>query len=178
VCFFFFFFGTYNGLSIFNHCTGTVPIYDGRKRQLKVPDELRNVPGILPHYLGQIPNHSLVLVAYAVSQYRAAQGSRKGQPTVPLSISFAVVLYDKPLDIKGSDSGEDQKDGDPAEEHDGKATDNQSDEAPQDQSDERVQDQSAEEAENPVSAEEGEDQSEAEAEELSDASAEEESDDD
>lgn len=136
---------------------------------------MQNVP---LHYLGQIPNHSLILVAYTISQYHAAQGSHKDQLTVPLSISFAVVLYDKPLDIKGSNSGEDQKDGDSAEEHDGKATDNQSDEVPQDQSNEMLQDQSAEDAEDPVSAEEGEDQSEAKAEELSDASAEEESDDD
>lgn len=105
--------------------------------------------------MGQIPDHSLVLVAYTVSLYRAAQGSRKDQPTVPLSISFAVVLYDQPLDVQGGDGGEDAQEQE-GDSHDGEASDNQSDET--------LQDQSGEDAE--------------EAEELSDAVVEEQSDDD
>ena len=142
--------------TIFDHYICIVPIYDGRKRQLKVPDELRNVPSVLPRYLDEIPNHSLVLAAYTVSLYRAAQGSRKDQPTVSLSISFAVVLHEG----KSGDGGEDQRDSETAEEHDKEA-----------------EDQSAEEAED-QSAEEAEDQSEVEADSQSLAAAEEESDDD
>jgi hypothetical protein len=56
------------------------------------------------------------LVAYTVSLYRAAQGSRKDQPTVPLNISFAVVLYDELLEFEGCDGGEDMQDGDVFEE--------------------------------------------------------------
>lgn len=77
---------------------------------------MRNVPAILSHYPGEIPYHSLVLVAYTVSLYCAAQGSRKDQPTIPLNISFAVVLKDEPLEFDGSDNGEDVQDGDAAEE--------------------------------------------------------------
>ena len=73
--------------------------------------------------------------------YRATQGSRKDQPTIPLNLSFAVVLYDDLLEFKGSDSGDDE--GSDAEEGDGyKAANNQSHEVPQDQSDEEVEDQS------------------------------------
>ena len=129
----------------FDPCTNTVPIYDGRRHQLKVPDELRNVPGILSRYPGKIPYHSLVLVAYTVSLYRAAQGSRKDQPTVPLNISFAVVLHDEPLEFKGSNGGEDGQDGDAAEEDGEEAADNQSDELLQYQSAKEAEDQSAEE---------------------------------
>lgn len=96
----------------FDSPTHTVPIYDGRRHQLKIPEELRNVPAILSRYPGEIPYHSLVLVAYTVSLYRAAQGSRKDQPTIPLNISFAVVLQDEPLEYDGSDDGEDAQDGD------------------------------------------------------------------
>jgi len=74
---------------------------------LKVPDDLRNIPAILPRYPGEIPYHSLVLVAYTVSLYRAAQGSRKDQPTVPLNMLFGVVLYDKPLEFEPSEVEED-----------------------------------------------------------------------
>ena len=91
-----------------------VPIYDGRKRQLKIPDELRNIPAILSRYPGDIPYHSLVLVAYTVSLYRAAQGSRKDQPIIPLNISFAVVLEDEVLDFQDSQGGEDAEDGEVA----------------------------------------------------------------
>ena len=152
--------------TIFDHGIGIVPIYDGRKRQLKVPDELRNIPSILPRYLEEIPNHSLVLMAYTVSLYRAAQGSRKDQPTVSLSISFAVVLHEG----KSSDSGEDQQESETAEEHDEEA---------EDQSAEEAEDRSAEEAED-QNAEEADDQSEAEADSQSigAADAEERSDDD
>jgi hypothetical protein len=68
------------------------------------------------------------LVAYTVSLYRAAQGSRKDQPTVPLNISFAVVLHDEPLEFKGSDGGEEAQleDGEATEEDGDEAVDNQS----------------------------------------------------
>jgi hypothetical protein len=80
------------------------------------------------------------LVAYTVSFYRATQGSRKDQPTIPLNLSFAVVLYDDLLEFKGSDGEEDEHSD--AEEEDGyKAANNRSNEAPQDQSDEEVEDQ-------------------------------------
>jgi hypothetical protein len=116
----------------------TVPIYDGRKRQLKVPDELRNIPAILPRYHGEIPYHSLVLVAYTISLYRAAQGSRKDRPTIPLNISFAVVLHDE---FKGSDGEEDEQDedNDVVEEDCYEAPNNQSNNMPQDESGEEME---------------------------------------
>jgi hypothetical protein len=125
--------------------TDIVPIYDGRKRQLKVPDELRNVPAVLSRYSGEIPYHSVVLVAYTVSLYRAAQGSRKDQPTVPLNLSFAVVLHDEPL--QRSDSGEDMQGGDTQDEDGDEALDDESNEQQpveeaEDQSIEEVEDQS------------------------------------
>jgi len=51
-------------------------------------------------------------VAYTVSLYRATHGARKDQPTVPLNISFAVVLYDGLLDSKDSDGGGDEQEDD------------------------------------------------------------------
>ena len=92
---------------------------------------MQNVPAILSHYPGEIPYHSLVLVTYTVSLYHAAQGSHKDQPTIPLNISFAVVLLDEPLEFNGSD-GEDAQDSDAAsEEEEG----DKGDEAVDDQSD-------------------------------------------
>ena len=111
----------------FDRHTNTVPIYDGQEHQLKIPDDLRNVPAVLSRYPGEIPYHSLVLVAYTVSLYWATQGSRKDQPTIPLNISFAVVLHDKLLE--GSNGGEDEQDDeqDDATEEDGDdVMDNQS----------------------------------------------------
>ena len=87
--------------------TITVPVYDGRKRQLKIPDDLRNIPAILSRYPGNIPYHSLVLMAYTVSMYRSAHGSRKDQPTIPLNISFAMVLHDKPVEFIGNEGSQD-----------------------------------------------------------------------
>lgn len=118
---------------------------------MKVPDDLRNVPAVLSRYPGEIPYHSLVLVAYTVSIYRAAQGSRKDQPTVPLNISFAVVLQDEPLEFKGSDSGEDVP-------YDGDATKEEGDEAVEDQSGEKRAKETGD-----LSAEEVKDQSDEEA---------------
>jgi len=72
----------------------TVPIYDGRKHRLKVPNELRNIPDILPRYVGKVPERSLVLMAYTVSTYSASSGPRKGQVTANLHIQFCVVLHE------------------------------------------------------------------------------------
>ena len=49
-------------------------------------------------------------MAYTVSLYHVAQGSRKDQPTIPLNISFAVVLQDEHPKIEGSDLLEDELD--------------------------------------------------------------------
>jgi len=81
-----------------------VPIYDGRKRQLKVPDDLRRVPAVLPRYMSTIPDYSLALVAYTASTYLPIAGARKNQVTANLNIHFAVVLYepitaDNPVDM-------------------------------------------------------------------------------
>ena len=68
-----------------------MPIYDGRKRQLKVPDDLRRVPAVLPWYMSTIPDYSLALVAYTASTYLPIAGARKNQVTANLNIHFAVV---------------------------------------------------------------------------------------
>jgi len=70
----------------------TVPFYDGRKHQLIVPDELGNVPDVLPRYHGDVPEYSLALVAYTVSTYLPVTGYRKNQVTANLNIHFGVVL--------------------------------------------------------------------------------------
>jgi len=140
-------------------------VYDGRKRQLKIPDDLRNIPAILSRYPGNIPYHSLVLMAYTVSMYCSAHGSRKDQPTVPLNISFAVVLNDKPIEFIGNEGSQDVD----VVEEDG-------DEDGENQEDESMQISSAEEAED-QDDEEDDDQSECAEADLTDAAVDEHSDD-
>ena len=69
-------------------------MHDGRKRQLKVPDDLHRVPAVLPRYMSTIPNYSLALVAYTTSTYLPITGARKNQVTANLNIHFAIVLYE------------------------------------------------------------------------------------
>lgn len=145
--------------------TITVPVYDGRKHQLKIPDDLRNIPAILSRYPGNIPYHSLVLMAYTVSMYRSAHGSRKDQPTVPLNISFAVVLHDKPVEFIGNEGSQDVD----VVEEDG-------DEDRENQDDESMQISSAKEDED-QDDEENDDQSEYAEADLTDAAVNEHSDD-
>lgn len=142
-------------------------MYDGRKRQLKIPEDLRNVPAILSRYPGNIPYHSLILVAYTVSMYRSAHGSRKDQPTVPLNISFAVVLHDKPVEFIGNEGSQDV-DHDVVEEDGDEDGDNQDDESMQISSDEEDEHQDDEE---------DDDQSESAEVDLTDAAVDEHSDD-
>jgi hypothetical protein len=156
---------TFKSFLILN--TITVPVYDGRKRQLKIPNDLRNIPAILSRYPGNIPYHSLVLVAYTVSMYRSAHGSRKDQPTVPLNISFAVVLHDKPVEFiqVGNEGSQDVN----VVEEDG-------DEDRENQDDESMQISSAEEDED-QDDEEDDDQSEYAEADLTDVAVDEHSDD-
>lgn len=81
----------------------TVPVYDGRKRQLTVPDELRRIPDTLPRYVGDMPEYSLALVAYTVSTYSAISGPRKDQLTANLHIHFGVVLHEPKYESKDGD---------------------------------------------------------------------------
>jgi len=91
----------------------TVPVYDGRMRQLAVPDELSRIPDTLPRYTGDIPELSLALVAYTVSTYSALSGPRKDQLTANLHIHFGVVLHE-PKNVPSvgvsDDEGKDQGD--------------------------------------------------------------------
>jgi hypothetical protein len=87
----------------------TVPVYDGRERQLEVPDELGKIPDTLPRYVGDIPEYSLALVAYTVSTYSAPAGQRKNQVTASLNINFAVVLQEPVIDSKDDTSGDEEK---------------------------------------------------------------------
>ena len=87
-----------------------VPIYDGRKRQLKVPDELRKIPDLLPRYLGDIPDFSLALVAYTVSTYSPTSGARKDQLTTNLNIHFGVVLHEPFVESAEEVSSNEEKD--------------------------------------------------------------------
>ena len=83
----------------------TVPIYDGRKRHLKVPNELHKIPELLPRYLEDIPEYSLALMAYTVSSYSPTSGARKDQVTTNLHIQFGVVLQE-PITSVGSNDDE------------------------------------------------------------------------
>ena len=64
---------------------------------LEVPNDLRNIPDVLPRYVGAVPEYSLALMAYIVSTYTATSGSRKDQFTANLNIQYGVVLYE-PVD--------------------------------------------------------------------------------
>jgi hypothetical protein len=81
-----------------------VPVFDGRKRQLKIPDELRNIPKVLNRYLTEIPQHSLALLAYTVSSYTPPSGARQDQLTANLHIQFVVVLQEPADDTVASGS--------------------------------------------------------------------------
>ena len=81
----------------------TVPIYDGRTCQLKIPNELRKIPDILPCYAGNIPEYSLALMAHTVSTYSAPDGPRKDELVANLHIHFAVVLHEPITVSKASD---------------------------------------------------------------------------
>ena len=88
----------------------TVPFYDGRKRHLKVPKELGNIPDVLPRYPGNIPEYTLALMAYTVSTYSATSGPRKDQVTANLHIHFGVVLLEPSVGSdEASQAGEDDE---------------------------------------------------------------------
>lgn len=61
---------------------------------LEVPKELRNIPDVLPRYVGAIPEYSLALAAYTVSTYTLTSGARKDGFNASLNIQYAVVLYE------------------------------------------------------------------------------------
>jgi len=88
-----------------------VPIYDGRKRQLKVPDELRKIPKVLKRYITKIPQYSLALLTYTVSSYTPPSGARQDQLTANLHIQFAVVLHEPADTATASASGSKAKAG-------------------------------------------------------------------
>ena len=85
----------------------TVPFYDGRKRQLQVPDELRKIPDVLSCYVGSVPEYSLALMAYTVSTYSAPSGARKDQITANLNIHFGVVLHELLVESVSDNEDED-----------------------------------------------------------------------
>jgi len=99
-----------DSLSFLTYLYYTVPFYDGRKCQLKVPDELHKIPDILPRYVGAIPEYSLALVAYTVSTYSATSGIRKDQVTANLHIHFGVVLHEPFIGSTDEGSGDEEKD--------------------------------------------------------------------
>jgi hypothetical protein len=74
-----------------------------------VPDELRKIPDVLPRYVGNVPEHSLALVAYTISTYSAASGPRKNQVTANLHIHFGVVLHE-PVNESTEDASSDKED--------------------------------------------------------------------
>jgi len=100
----------------------TVPVYDGRKRQLKIPDELRDIPKLLKRYVTKIPQYSLALVAYTASSYTPAAGARQDQLTANLHIQFAVVLYE-PDDTSAASGGKEK--GESGEEADSEAVESE-----------------------------------------------------
>ena len=86
----------------------TVPFYDGRKRHLEVPNELHNIPDILPRYVGNVPEFSLALMAYTVSIYLTVSGPRKDQVTANLNIHFGVVLHEPLMEPASADDDEEE----------------------------------------------------------------------
>ena len=95
---------------LFTHfCIFAVPFYDGRLHQLEVPNELRNIPDVLPRYAGDVPEYSLALVAYTVSTYCASSGQRRDQVTANLNIHYGVVLHE-PLMEPASANEENEED--------------------------------------------------------------------
>ena len=69
----------------------SVPIYDGSKRPLEIPKELTKIPQDLPLYEGEIPVHSLALMAYTVSTYTRPH---KNVVYPNLNVQFVVVLHE------------------------------------------------------------------------------------
>ena len=88
----------------FTYCT--VPFYDGTKHQLEVPNELHNIPDILPRYVGNVPEYTLALVAYTISTYSATSGHHRDQVTANLNLHFGVVLHEPFI----PESGEEEED--------------------------------------------------------------------
>jgi hypothetical protein len=83
----------------------TVPVYDGRKSRLRVPEDLSKIPDVLPRYEEKILEDSLALVAYTVSTY-AGKGARKDQDQVNLHIHYAVLLStEKANNASGNEEG-------------------------------------------------------------------------
>ena len=101
-----------NAVSFFPHLhiCYTVPIYDGRKHQLNVPDELQKIPDLLPRYLVNIPEFTLALMAYTVSTYSPSSGACKDQVTANLHIHFGVVLHELLMESADELSCDDKKD--------------------------------------------------------------------
>ena len=86
----------------------TVPFYDGRLHQLDVPNELRNIPDVLPRYPGNVPEYSLALVAYTVSTYCASSGQRRDQVTANLNVHYGVVLHEPFMELESANEEEDE----------------------------------------------------------------------
>jgi hypothetical protein len=80
-----------------------VPVYDARKRQIQVPQQLSKIPDMFPRYEGDIPDYSLALVAYTVNAYTPVNGVRKNLFTVTFNIQFCAVLHEP---NEGSDAGD------------------------------------------------------------------------
>ena len=85
-----------------------VPIYDGRKCQLNVLNELHKIPELLPRYLNDIPEYTLALVAYTVSSYSPASGARKDQVTANLHVQFGVVLHEPSIGSNDDEASGDE----------------------------------------------------------------------
>lgn len=86
----------------------TVPVYDGRKHQLNVTNELHKIPELLPRYLNDIPEYTLALVAYTVSSYSPASGARKDQVTANLHVQFGVVLHEPSIGSNDDEASGDE----------------------------------------------------------------------
>ena len=61
-----------------------VPVYNAKKHQIQVPQELSKIPDIFPRYEGDIPEYSLALVSYTVNIYTSTNGVHKNLFTVIL----------------------------------------------------------------------------------------------
>lgn len=79
-------------------------------RQLQVPEDLREIPTLLPRYLGKIPQYSLALVAYTVNTYIPTYGNRIDQVAANLNIHFGVVLHEPISEFTNEELGNEEGD--------------------------------------------------------------------
>jgi hypothetical protein len=81
----------------------------GSEYKLQVPNELCNIPEVLPRYVGNISEYSLCSI-YGI-YLLLTSGPHKNQVTANLHVHFGVVLHQPYTESAKEASSDDEKDG-------------------------------------------------------------------